>query len=62
MLLEAPPVDVRERVVFEPASLGFPQAASQYFGANQYFPRFEMDETQSFRCSSSPSSALTEAT
>jgi hypothetical protein len=34
--------------LFDPASLGFPQAASQYFGANQYFPRFEMDDTQSF--------------
>jgi hypothetical protein len=30
--------------LFDPASLGFPQAASQYFGTQKYFPRFEMDD------------------
>ena len=30
--------------LFEPASLGFPSAATQYFGANKYFPRFEFDD------------------
>jgi hypothetical protein len=34
--------------IFDPASLGFPAATSQYFGSNLYFPRFEMDETASF--------------
>ena len=34
--------------IFDPASLGFPNAASQYFGSNLYFPRFEMEETVSF--------------
>jgi Carboxypeptidase regulatory-like domain len=34
--------------IFDPASLGFPTAASQYFGSNLYFPRFEMDDAQSF--------------
>ena len=34
--------------IFDPASLGFPPAASQYFGSNQYFPRFEMAEATSF--------------
>jgi hypothetical protein len=29
--------------IFDPASLGFPAAATQYFGTNKYFPRFEMD-------------------
>ncbi|MGB2714580.1 MAG: carboxypeptidase regulatory-like domain-containing protein [Vicinamibacterales bacterium] len=30
--------------LFDPASLGFPSAATQYFGANRYFPRFEFDD------------------
>jgi hypothetical protein len=30
--------------LFNPASLGFPNAATQYFGTNQYFPRFEFDD------------------
>jgi hypothetical protein len=30
--------------IFDPASLGFPTAASQYFGSNKYFPRFEFDD------------------
>ena len=34
--------------IFDPASLGFPTAATQYFGSNLYFPRFEMDDAQSF--------------
>jgi Carboxypeptidase regulatory-like domain len=34
--------------IFDPASLGFPNAASQYFGSNLYFPRFEMEENVSF--------------
>jgi Carboxypeptidase regulatory-like domain/TonB dependent receptor-like, beta-barrel len=34
--------------LFDPASLGFTPAATQYFGVNQYFPRFEMDDAQSF--------------
>ncbi len=34
--------------IFDPASLGFPNAATQYFGSNLYFPRFEMEETVSF--------------
>jgi hypothetical protein len=34
--------------IVDPASLGFPSSASQYFGANRYFPRFEMDDTASY--------------
>ncbi len=34
--------------IFDPASLGFPTAASQYFGANKYFPRFDMDDSASY--------------
>jgi hypothetical protein len=30
--------------LFDPASLGFPSAATQFFGSNQYFPRFEFDD------------------
>jgi hypothetical protein len=30
--------------LFDPASLGFPSSATQYFGSNQYFPRFEFDD------------------
>ena len=30
--------------LFDPASLGFPSATNQYFGDNQYFPRFEFDD------------------
>jgi Carboxypeptidase regulatory-like domain len=30
--------------LFDPASLGFTSAATQYFGSNQYFPRFEFDD------------------
>ncbi len=30
--------------LFNPASLGFTSAATQYFGDNQYFPRFEFDD------------------
>jgi hypothetical protein len=30
--------------LFDPASLGFRTSASQYFGANLYFPRFEFDD------------------
>ena len=30
--------------VFDPASLGFPSSATQYFGSNRYFPRFEFDD------------------
>ena len=30
--------------LFEPSSLGWGQAATQYFGSNQYFPRFEFDD------------------
>ena len=30
--------------LFNPATLGFGQAATQYFGNNQYFPRFEFDD------------------
>ena len=29
--------------LFDPASLGFSQAATQHFGSNQYFPRFNFD-------------------
>ena len=29
---------------FDPSSLGFPSAATQYFGNNRYFPRFEFDD------------------
>ena len=34
--------------IFDPASLGFTPAATQYFGSNLYLPRFEMEETVSF--------------
>lgn len=34
--------------IFDPATLGFPSSATQYFGSNQYFPRFEMDDAASF--------------
>ncbi len=34
--------------LFDPTSLGFPSSATQYFGSNQYFPRFEMDDAASF--------------
>jgi hypothetical protein len=34
--------------IFDPATLGFPPSATQYFGANRYFPRFEMDDAASF--------------
>ncbi|MGH9308407.1 MAG: carboxypeptidase regulatory-like domain-containing protein [Vicinamibacterales bacterium] len=34
--------------LFDPASLGFPSAATQFFGSNHYFPRIEMDQAQSF--------------
>jgi hypothetical protein len=34
--------------IFDPATLGFQTAATQYFGSNLYFPRFEMDDAQSF--------------
>jgi hypothetical protein len=30
--------------VFDPASLGFPSAATQYFGANRYFPHINFDD------------------
>ena len=30
--------------IFDPASLGFPNSATQYFGSNLYFPRFEFDD------------------
>jgi hypothetical protein len=30
--------------IFDPATLGFPAAATQYFGSNMYFPRFEFDD------------------
>ncbi len=30
--------------LFEPASLGFPSGTAQFFGSNQYFPRFEFDD------------------
>ncbi len=30
--------------IFDPASLGFGQSATQYFGDNLYFPRFEFDD------------------
>ena len=30
--------------IFDPASLGFPAATTQYFGANKYFPRFEFQD------------------
>jgi hypothetical protein len=30
--------------IFDPSSLGFPSAATQYFGNNRYFPRFEFDD------------------
>jgi len=30
--------------LFDPAGLGFPASASQYFGSNQYFPRFDFDD------------------
>ncbi len=30
--------------IFDPGSLGFPSAATQFFGSNRYFPRFEMDD------------------
>jgi hypothetical protein len=30
--------------LFDPASLGFRPAATQYFGDNRYFPRFEFDD------------------
>ncbi|MGH9371016.1 MAG: hypothetical protein ACRD15_05745, partial [Vicinamibacterales bacterium] len=29
--------------LFDPASLGFPSSTTQFFGGNQYFPRFEFD-------------------
>ena len=34
--------------IFDPVSLGFPATATQYFGSNLYFPRFEMDDGASF--------------
>jgi hypothetical protein len=34
--------------IFDPANLGFPSSATQYFGSNKYFPRFDMDETASY--------------
>ena len=34
--------------IFDPASLGFPASTAAYFGDNQYFPRFEMDDAASF--------------
>jgi hypothetical protein len=30
--------------IFNPADLGFPNSATQYFGSNLYFPRFEFDD------------------
>ena len=30
--------------IFNPADLGFPNTATQYFGDNRYFPRFEFDD------------------
>ena len=30
--------------LFDPTSLGFSSAATQYFGSNRYFPRFEFDD------------------
>jgi hypothetical protein len=30
--------------VFDPASLGFPAAATQYFGSNKYFPSINFDD------------------
>jgi carboxypeptidase family protein len=30
--------------LFDPASLGFTSAATQYFGANKYFPRFDFND------------------
>jgi hypothetical protein len=30
--------------LFDPASLGFPASTAAFFGGNQYFPRFEMDD------------------
>jgi hypothetical protein len=30
--------------LFDPASLGFPASVSQYFGTNQYFPRFDFED------------------
>jgi hypothetical protein len=30
--------------IFDPSSLGFPSATTQYFGDNKYFPRFEFDD------------------
>jgi hypothetical protein len=30
--------------IFDPSSLGFPSSATQYFGDNKYFPRFEFDD------------------
>jgi hypothetical protein len=30
--------------IFDPASLGFPPSATQYFGSNRYFPRFEFED------------------
>jgi hypothetical protein len=34
--------------IFDPTSLGFPTSASQYFGDDRYFPRFEMDDGSSY--------------
>lgn len=34
--------------IFDPSTLGFGPSATQYFGANKYFPRFEMDDGSSF--------------
>jgi hypothetical protein len=34
--------------IFDPTSLGFSSSASQHFGGSRYFPRFEMDDGQSY--------------
>ncbi|HEY7502038.1 MAG TPA: carboxypeptidase-like regulatory domain-containing protein [Vicinamibacterales bacterium] len=38
------PSERQHQGIFDPASLGFPQSASQYFGDNKYFPRFDFDD------------------
>jgi hypothetical protein len=38
------PSERQHQGIFDPTTLGFPQSASQYFGSNKYFPRFEFDD------------------
>jgi hypothetical protein len=38
------PSERQHQGLFDPASLGFPSSASQHFGSNKYFPRFDFDD------------------